>query len=214
MDGGRVLRALLSYRWDRATATRVAAGIGQTVAFGLGFLGLFGNPILLLIAIFVFMAASHETYAVELGEATRGVAMQRATITSFTSLRTGSTVADAVEALLKTTQREFPVTDEAGRLRGVLTRDGMIRALSESGPDTPVLQVMDRDIPTISQRAPLAEAVKLLQTSGQQILAVVDETDRVTGLITPDNLAEYMMVNAAGRRWGTGQVRGSVPPTR
>ena len=60
MDGGRVLRALLSYRLDRARATRIAASIGQAVAFGLGFLGLFGNPPLLFIALFVFLAASHE----------------------------------------------------------------------------------------------------------------------------------------------------------
>ena len=66
MDGGRVLRALLSYRLDRSRATRIAATIGQAVAFGLGFLGLFGNPMLLFIALFVFLAASHESYTVEL----------------------------------------------------------------------------------------------------------------------------------------------------
>lgn len=84
--GGRVLRALLTYWLDRSRATRIAASIGQAVAFGLGFLGLFGNPMLLFIALFVFLAASHESYAVELGEATKGVTTRKATITSFATL--------------------------------------------------------------------------------------------------------------------------------
>jgi stage IV sporulation protein FB len=201
MDGGRVLRALLSFRLDRARATRVSAGIGQAVAFALGFLGLFGNPLLIFIALFVFLAASHESYAVELGEATKGVSISRATITSFATLDTQATVGQGVKALLATTQREFPVTDGAGRLRGVLTRDGMIRALSESGPDTPVLDVMIRDVATVNRRAPLAEAVTGLQTSGHQLIGVVDDDERVVGIVTLENLAEYMMVAQASPGW-------------
>jgi stage IV sporulation protein FB len=201
MDGGRVLRALLSLRLERAHATRISAGIGQAVAFGLGFLGLFGNPLLIFVALFIFLAASHENYAVELSEATKGVSMSRATITSFTTLDTKATVGQAVKALLATTQREFPVTDSAGRLRGVLTRDGMIQALAASGPETPVLDVMLRDVQVVSHRAPLAEAVAKLRSSGQQLVGVVDDDEHVVGIITLENLAEYMMVRQASRGW-------------
>jgi len=201
MDGGRVLRALLSYRLDRAHATRIAASIGQAVAFGLGFLGLFGNPLLIFIALFVFLAASHETYAVELGEATKGVATRKATITSFTTLDTQATVRQAVDALLATTQSEFPITGSGKRLRGVLTRDGMIRALAETGPDTPVLDVMERDVVTINRRSPLSEAVAALQTSGRPLVGIIDDEEHVVGIITLENLAEYMMVDAASRGW-------------
>jgi stage IV sporulation protein FB len=84
---------------DKARATRISARIGHAIAFGLGFLGLFGDPMLLFIALFVFLAATHETYAVELGQATRGASMLEATITSFATLDTRATVAQAVEIL-------------------------------------------------------------------------------------------------------------------
>ena len=201
MDGGRVLRALLSYRFDRTLATRIAAGIGQAVAFGLGFLGLFGNPLLIFIALFVFLAASHESYAVALTEATKGAPMRQATITAFSTLSPQSNVGEAARLLLSTTQTEFPVTDGGGRLRGVLTRDGMIRALSESGPDTAVLDVMERDVATINCRAPLEHAVTTLQQSGHPLIGVIDDDGRVVGIITLENIAEYMMVAQANREW-------------
>jgi stage IV sporulation protein FB len=201
MDGGRALKALLSYRLDKVTATRIAARIGQAAAFGLGFLGLFGNPLLIFIALFVFLAAGQEAYAVELGDATGHATMKDATITSFAHLETNSSVGNAVTQLLGTSQREFPVTDGGGHLRGVLTRDGMIRALASTGPDTPVLDVMERDVPVIGHRAPLSEAAELLHGSGKPLVGVVDENERIVGFITLENLAEFMLVDQANKGW-------------
>jgi stage IV sporulation protein FB len=64
MDGGRVLRAILASRMGYVRATEIAAFIGQGVAFALGFVGLFANPMLLFIAIFVYLAASSEAHLV------------------------------------------------------------------------------------------------------------------------------------------------------
>lgn len=60
MDGGRVLRALLATVLPHARATLIAARIGQVIAVIFGGLGLFGNPFLLFIAVFVFMGAQQE----------------------------------------------------------------------------------------------------------------------------------------------------------
>lgn len=202
MDGGRVLRALLSFRLDRMRATRIAARIGHGIAFALGFLGLFGNPILVFIALFIFLAASQEAYSTELEDAAKSAAVRDATITAFSALGMQSTVSQGVERLLSSTQREFPVTDGLGRLTGILTREGMIRALSESGPDTPVVDVMERDVMTVNSRAPLSEAVAKLQGGRQPMIGVVDDDNRVVGIVTRENLAEYLMVAQAssGRR--------------
>ena len=77
MDGGRVLRALLAIRLGHVRATEIAASIGQVVAFGLGFLGLFGNPLLIFIAIFVYLAASSEAQLVAMRAMSRDVPVER-----------------------------------------------------------------------------------------------------------------------------------------
>ena len=126
--------------------------------------------------------------------------MLDATITAFSALDMQSTVSQGVQRLLSTTQREFPVTDGLGRLKGILTREGMIRALTERSSDTPVVDVMERDVATVSCRAPLSEAVAKLRSGGQPpLVGVVDDDDRVVGIITLENLAEYLMVAQASR---------------
>lgn len=200
MDGGRVLRALLATRFPRAQATAVAARVGQGFAFVLGFLGLLGNPLLIFIAIFVYIAASAESQAVGLQEVSRRLTVADAMITRFETLGTGAQVEDAVRCLIRTTQHEFPVVDGAGRLRGVLTRDALIRALSESGPATPVLEVMERDVPTVPAHGRLEDALRPLQEAGAPVVAVLSGDGRLAGYVTAENVGELMMVrNAAGR---------------
>src|SRR5947209_6253661 len=58
MDGGRVLRALLATRFEYGRSTRVAAMLGQTMALFFGVSGVMGNPVLILIAVFVWIGAA------------------------------------------------------------------------------------------------------------------------------------------------------------
>src|SRR5271169_686185 len=81
MDGGRVLRALLATRLGYVRATEVAAAIGQFVAFPLGFIGLMYNPLLIFIAIFVYLAASAEAHVVAIRAMSRGVPVSAAMMT-------------------------------------------------------------------------------------------------------------------------------------
>jgi Zn-dependent protease len=71
MDGGRVLRALLALRSDYVAATRRAAAVGRVLAVALGILGLFFNPMLILIAVFIWMAGRAEEQSVYLRHAAR-----------------------------------------------------------------------------------------------------------------------------------------------
>jgi Zn-dependent protease/CBS domain-containing protein len=197
MDGGRVLRAILAYRMGYSRGTQIAATVGQVLAFGLGLLGLMGNPLLIFIAIFVYLGAASEAHAVQMRQVSRGLLVSDAMITRFEILTPSSRVEDAVQYLIQTTQHDFPVVDDAGHLRGVLTRDDMIRALRERGLDTPAVEVMRSDVPVIHHRLPLDDALRLMQDGRLPAIGVVNSEARLVGLVTPENIAEMMMILAA-----------------
>jgi Zn-dependent protease/CBS domain-containing protein len=197
MDGGRVLRALLATRFSFGRATELAAMVGQGFAVLFGILGIFTNPMLIVIAVFVFLAASAEAGHAQLRDVSRGALVSDAMITKFHALTTQSTVDEAADALIRTTQKEFPIVDGAGKLRGVLTRDAMIKALKEKGPSCPVLEATEAVIPTVSARATLESAIKVLQESRAPAIGATDGSDRLIGLLTAENLGEMMMVRAA-----------------
>lgn len=198
MDGGRVLRALLARRLGYARGTRIAATVGQGAAFVLGLLGLVsGNPLLVFIALFVYLGASSEAHAAQMRDVARGVPVVDAMITRFESLGPDSRIDDAVQCLIRTTQHEFPIVDGDGRLQGVLTRDDMIRTLRERGSDTPVVEAMRRDIPVVQHRGNLEEVLRMMQEKRLPAVGITDPAGRLIGLVTPENVGEMMMVQAA-----------------
>jgi Zn-dependent protease/predicted transcriptional regulator len=197
MDGGRVLRAALSARLGFVRATEIAAAIGQGAAFLLGFLGLFYNPILIFIAIFVYLAASSEAHMVALRAVSRGIPVVAATMTKIATLKPDAPIEEAIQVLLQTSQSEFPVVDFDQKPVGLLTRGDIIRALKELGPDARVSEAMTTDVISIDRRRPLEEAVKLLQDRSAPAVAVVEPDGRLVGLITTETLGELMMVSQA-----------------
>ena len=205
MDGGRVLRALLATRLGYVRATEVAATIGQGVAFALGFLGLFFNPLLIFIAIFVYLAASAEAHLVATRAMSRGVPVTAAMMTQFATLTPDEHVDAAVETLLHTRQGEFPVVDGNGRPLGVLTRNDLIRALKTRGPQGRVADAMTASIPTIDKSRCLDEAFRLLQEKSLPAVGVVDASGRLVGLVTSETIGEMLMLHHAlpgGVRFG------------
>jgi stage IV sporulation protein FB len=206
MDGGRVLRALLAIRLGHVRATEIAASIGQLAAFLFGFVGLFGNPLLIFIAVFVSLAASSEAHLVSIRAMSRDVPVSAAMMTEFATLTPDEHIDAAIETLLRTSQSEFPVIDADRRLVGLLDRDGMIRALKTLGPDARVQQAMTTDVPTVGARSCLEDAFRILQERSAPAVGIVDAAGRLVGLITSETVGEMLMVREAlpkGARIGT-----------
>jgi Zn-dependent protease len=136
MDGGRVLRAILSSRLGLVRGTRIAATLGQSLAVLGGLYGLTrSEPLLVLVAFFVFLGANAEASAVETRAAGQGLQVRQMMVTDFRTVPIHATLSQAVDLLLSGEQREFPVLDNLGRTEGILTRDNLIRGLSQRGPN-------------------------------------------------------------------------------
>src|SRR5438876_1500413 len=197
MDGGRVLRALLATRLSYARATQVAANIGQGFAFVFGFIGLIWNPFLIFIALFVYIGASQEAALAQMKDVSRRFPVSSAMVREFRTLPENATLQEAVDALLATSQHDFPVVDEAGNVAGVLTRHDLIAALRKNDPALRVGDVMKRDIPTVTTGTRFEEAFRIMQECNCPAVPVLDSMKRLVGLLTPENVTELMMIQSA-----------------
>jgi Zn-dependent protease len=142
MDGGRILRAVLALRMSYAQATSLAATVGQGMALVIGFLGFIGNPFLVLIAVFVWIGAGQESHMAQMRTFFSGTMVREATVTEFHSLSPQDLLRDATRLLLAGSQLDFPVVND-GHLVGMLTREGLTKALGELGSDAAVEQAME-----------------------------------------------------------------------
>ncbi len=195
MDGGRVLRALLATRLPYTKATRFAATLGQGIAVLFAIFGLFTNPLLLFIAFFVWIGAAQESNLTQMKSALSGIPVSNAMLTDFKTLGRGYTLQQAVELTLAGTQKDFPVT-ENGMVQGVLTQADLLSALSQKGRDAPVADAMQQHFITVDSLDLLETALNKLKESKCHTLPVTRDK-RLVGLLTMDNLGEYMRIQAA-----------------
>ena len=201
MDGGRVLRALLAMKLGAARATRVAAFIGQAFAFALGFLGLFGNPLLVFIAIFVYIAAAGEARQAAFNEASRGLSVGDAMETRFNAIPVDASLATAIETLLATAQHEFPVVDAFGKPVGLLVREDILSALKSHDREAAITAFMRAPVETVRSTTPLEAVLERLHGPQAVALAVTNSEGALVGLLTRQNLAEMMIIKAMRPDW-------------
>jgi Zn-dependent protease/CBS domain-containing protein len=195
MDGGRVLRALLATRMDYTRATQLAATLGQGLAFLMGLLGLFGNPSLLFIAFFVWIGAAQEASMVQLKSALSGIPVSRAMLTDFQVLSPTDPLSRPKDLLLSGSQRDFPVAANGSPV-GILTREDLLQALSTKNETILVSFAMQKQFEVIDSSQMLDELSLKLQSSGQNILPVV-HNGVLVGLVTLENIGEFMMIQNA-----------------
>jgi Zn-dependent protease/CBS domain-containing protein len=216
MDGGRMLRALLATRMGRSRATAAAARVGQGIAFLLGILGLLYSPFLVFIALFVWIGAAQEAAEVQLRAGLAGIPVESAMIREFHVLAPGDPLSVAVDHLLQTSQHDFPVVQDA-RLVGVLTRAGLIRWLARRETAVSIGDAMERVFETATTSEMLGDVLTRLRASACHTLPVLRE-GRVVGLVTSENIGEFVMVQAAlsghaggrGPRWPRSRDEGPI----
>lgn len=201
MDGGRVLRAFLAMRLPYVKATTIAAVVGQAFAVIFALLGLMGNPVLILIGFFVFVAAENEKKAAEGQRMLKGVRAREAVMKTYPTLSATAPLQAAVEALLGSQARSFLIVDPDGRPAGTLSRERIIKALHENTPPSaPLTEVVDERLITVDADTELTEVMRILQDEEVPFVLVTEKVgDKavILGLIDAENIAEYLLIKKA-----------------
>lgn len=193
MDGGRVFRALLSMRMDRVKATRIAAGTGQVLAALFFLAGIFYNPVLAFIGVFIFLMAQTESNYVKSKSILHNYKVGDAMMRKYYSLDASDTIQDAASALLDVQASDFLVM-EGGDVIGTLDRNRIIKALAKKEENTTIRLAMNTQVKYLSPDMPLDKVYTLLQSNS--ILPVMDKGN-VVGIIDLNNILEFIMIRSA-----------------
>lgn len=196
MDGGRILRAFLSMIRPEDQATRTAAWMGRMLAISMALYGLLAPQLMLVFfAFFIYLGAAQESAAAMGRTLTNGIPVRAAMMTQFHTLDHGNTIRDAANLLLSTSQQDFPVI-HGDQVVGLLGRNLLLKSLAAEGPDAYVAGVMDREFLSLEPGADLASVLPLMAQSGR--CALVMDRARLLGLLTTDNLSEFLLLRRFG----------------
>jgi Zn-dependent protease/CBS domain-containing protein len=200
MDGGRVLRALLAMRLPYVRATRIAVGVGQGIAllFAVIGFGVFHNPMLIFIGLFVFLMAGEEQALVRARATMSGFPVRSAMITEFDTLETTDPLQRAVDLLMSGGQQDFPVL-ENGAPVGILSRTDLVAALKSHGAHASVGEVLQREAQMADPSEPLEDVFQRMRERRRSALPVVS-AGRLVGMVTTENVGELLLVQDALRR--------------
>lgn len=197
MDGGRVLRALLSFKFKREQATQIAASLGQFIAILFVFLGLFYNPFLVLIGIFIFLGAQAENSMVQTQSVLKGYFVKDVMMTDYSELQASDPLSKATKALLDSQNTDFVITDE-GQFVGILSRNDLIQGISTLGMEGQISQALPKENKSLGADQALEEVFPNMKVKGQGLLPVMNG-DQLIGVVDTENVMEFILVKEAMR---------------
>lgn len=200
LDGGRILRALLASRLPALRATRIAASVGRVLALaGMGFALMHGDPMLLIVSVFVFMGASADEAATTMRLGLSGLRVRQAMARRVASVDPGRPLATVARHMLFQGATAAIVRDERG-VRGVLSVRDVQR-----GPKRAAGEVLQGEALWAHVDDELAEVVARIQKSTQSGAIVVDDMNTIVGVVTYEDLARVVALR------GAADVPGTVP---
>ncbi len=193
MDGGRILRSLLARKLDYRKATAIAVNTGHIFALFFGYIGLVNrNFFLILIAIFIYMAASAEEMQVDVRETIRKFHVKDILPNQFLTLGEDIPLAKVLELVFHSHQEDFPVVKNH-KLTGFVTRSDIIANVHQFGKERLVRDAMRKEYPTLSPRDHLTAAQKKMEESGFKALPVLAD-GKLQGVISLEDISRVYIV--------------------
>jgi Zn-dependent protease/CBS domain-containing protein len=199
MDGGRILRAWFATRMPYIEATRRAVSVGKSFAIAMGIFGLFASPILIAIAIFIYLGASGEEKATVISITLEGVKVRNVmtSVPDVIYVPPDWTLEQLIDVMFKTRHMGYPVQEShASPVLGVITFSDVQRVPASERVAIRVEDVMKREIISIRPDADAFDALKLMSSRNLGRLIVMDDGQMV-GIVSRTDLMRAIQFRGA-----------------
>ena len=195
MDGGRVLRASFALFMPHNAATQRAAKIGQIFAGVMMLVGIFYNPWLMLIAVFIWISASAEASMENIQSNLMDIRAEQAMITDYQNLDINDVLQKAIDLTLHSNQKDYPVLVN-GEACYVLSQSDLFSALQQHAPQTPLRDLKLEEITVIDGHEKIKDLLRDVYNIKKPLLAVKKQ-GRIIGIINLDNIMELIKIESA-----------------
>lgn len=192
MDGGRILRAVLSFKFERHIATKIAAQIGQFFAMGFILLGFLYNPFLIFIGLFVIMGAQMESKHADSKYSLKGHKVKDVLMKQYITIDSGEPIKTAIDLLLDSQSKVFLITENNEPV-GTLNRDQIIKVLSEKGESAAIHSVMNSNLIYLDVETLLENIFELVYKNKTNLMLVM-ENDKLVGTLDTENILEFLLI--------------------
>ncbi len=191
MDGGRVLRAWLARRMPLSRATRIAADVGKAFAVLFGIVGLLLlNPILIIIAFFIYIGANQEATFLRYNILLQDVTVADAMSSPVVTVEPTTPLSRLVEMMYETKHLGFPVV-ERGALVGIVALADVHKISPLDREAMQVRDVMTRNPTNLPPSAPLLDALRVI--TGKDIGRIPVVADgALVGIVTRTDVLRVM----------------------
>lgn len=193
MDGGRIFRALLSFRIKRVKATQIATNFGQFIAMLFLLIGFLFNPLLIFIALIIFLGAYSENKYVQSMSLLKGHKVNEAMLKDITKIHPENTINDVIEVLLSGSETNFVVADNKGVIHGLLYHENIIK--NSKNRTLLVRDIMDKSFKSLDYDSGLTSAFRLITSKNHPFFPVL-KNKKLVGAIDLNNLNEFIMLQA------------------
>jgi len=200
MDGGRILRALLAKRYNYVKATKTAATIGKIFAVLFGILGLFINIFLVLIAFFIYMAASQESQSVMVDHMLSRVSIGSIMSREVKTVDPETTIEEFLRMVTTHQHTGFPVVS-GERIVGIITLNDAREVPENMIHTKEVKEVMETDIVCLSPDDDASKAWKIM-TKKQFGRFPILENDSLVGIVTRSDIMQAFQIQTEMNKYG------------
>jgi len=195
MDGGRALRAYLAHRLGISKATRIAVALGHAFALLFGFIGLMSRWIILIvIAFFVYIAASQEERQIDLKMTLKDYKVRDILNEEFISLSPDTPLSEVLEMSLRASQHNYPVVKDKNLL-GLLSIQDLLSTIHRFGKDRKVNEVMSKKIITAKLDESLASVYNKMIRNNTKVVVILEDNN-LKGLITLEDIARIYSIES------------------
>jgi CBS domain-containing protein len=192
MDGGRILRAILSARLGRVMGTRIATFVGRVIAALFIVSGIFmAEMVLGLIGLFIFMMAGKEYNQARIDAFLAKTSASEIMRTTFTRLHLSDAYSMVIEKYYREGEQNFLVFDSLGNFSGTVPE-----LFKNNTPDKTVQQLMSSRAVLVTPGTNLKDVIELMKKEGIAIVGVGDD-GHIMGILDRNGIENHIRLKSS-----------------